>query len=393
MVATSDWVGVARSFRSQIEAGADEAERNRQLSADLIEAWRDAGLFNLWVPREYGGEELDFTTFLAVIEEIAAADGSAGWTLMIGSSGSAFAAYLGPEEAKGMFASGRAILAGSVTPRDAAEAVEGGYRVTGRWPFASGCPNADWIVAFSFLPEDESLSTGASPLPGPPELLALVMPASECRIIDTWTSMGMRATASHDFEVKDVFVPKGRSFRGGPGFLATARVAGAMYKAGEPNLLQLALIGVHLGIARGAIESVIRLANEKTPTMRPSKLRESQVAQGQIGRAESLRLAARALALETARELQQALGVEGKLSPRHRAVRQMMVAQVATLCAQAVDIAYEVGGTTGVYAGNKLERCFRDIHVATQHMGVSPNQLTMAGLTLLNEAQAAASPP
>jgi alkylation response protein AidB-like acyl-CoA dehydrogenase len=384
MAVTTDWVAIAKSFAPRVEAVADEAERNRRLPADLIDAWRDAGLFRLWLPREYGGEELDLAMFLRVIEEIATADGSAGWTLMIGSSGSAFAAQLPSDAAREVFGSGRTIIAGSVTPRKAAVAANGGYRVTGRWPFASGCPNAEWLVAFSELPEDEA----AIAPPGPPILLALVMPANECRIIDTWTSLGLRATASHDFEVSDVFVPKRMTFRGGPGAPPVPVAAGAIYKAGEANLLQFGLIGVHLGIARAAVESVIELANVKTPTMRPSKLRESPVAQGQIGRAEALRLAARALALQTAGVLQAALATEGGLSPRLRAQRQMTVAQVTKMCAEAVDLAYEVGGTTGVYAGNKLERCFRDIHVATQHMGVSPNQFVAAGLTLLNEAQA-----
>jgi alkylation response protein AidB-like acyl-CoA dehydrogenase len=386
MAGTTKWVEVARSFAPMIEQHADEAEQNRRQPKELIDAWRDAGLFRLWVPRDYGGEELDLATYLEVIEAVSAVDGSAGWTLMIGSEGGAFAAYLPPPVAREIFGSGRTVIAGSVTPRNAAVTVDGGYMVTARWPFASGCPEAEWLVGFSLIPADEDAGDPVN-RPGPPRLIAMFMPESDCRIIDTWTSLGLRATASHDFEVREVFVPRERVYRGGPGSPAKPMVGGSMYRGGDANLLQIGLVGVHLGIAQAAVDAIVRLANEKTPTMRPSKLRESPVAQAQIARAEGLRLSARSLALDTARLLQLALA-EGTLEPRHIALRQLTVAHVAKSCSAAVDIAYEVGGTTGVFAGNKLERCFRDIHVATQHMGVSPNQFAMAGLGLLDAALA-----
>jgi alkylation response protein AidB-like acyl-CoA dehydrogenase len=384
MTESTDWVAVARTFRSAIERASDDAERERCLPTELVDAWRDAGLFNLWVPREYGGQEVDFTTFLGVVEEVAAADGSAGWTLMIGASGAVFAAYLPPETARTMFESGRTVMAGSVTPRKAATAVDGGYRVSARWPFASGIPNADWVVGFSLVPENEPAPPAVS-APGFPPLLALAVPAISCRIVDTWTSMGLRATSSHDFELDEVFVPKAQTYFAGE----PPAVSGAMYRAGARTILQLGLVGVHLGIARSAVEAVIELANQKTPTLRPSKLRESQVAQRQVGRAEALRLSARAFALDTLVRVQAALESDGALSLRHLAEASLMAAEVARACAEAVDLAYEVGGTTGVYAGNKLERCFRDIHVATQHMGVSPNQFAAGGLMLFNQAQSA----
>ena len=162
-----------------------------------------------------------------------------------------------------------------------------------------------------------------------------------------------------------------------------------MFNAGILSLFQFSLLGVYLGIARSAIESVVELANEKTPNMRPSKLRESQVAQQRIGQAEALRLSALSMLERTCRILEERLSRDGVLTPRDHALRQMTGAQVARDCSAAVDIAYEVAGTTGVFEGHKLERCFRDMHVATQHMGVSPGLFTMAGLTLLNEAATA----
>jgi alkylation response protein AidB-like acyl-CoA dehydrogenase len=381
MADTTDWVAIAAAFHPAIERAANQAERDRCLPAELVDAWREAGLFNLWVPREYGGHEVDFTTYLGVIEEIAAADGSAGWTLMIGASGAAFGAYFPAATARRMFGSGRTVVAGSVTPRKAATAVEGGYRISARWPFASGIPNADWVVGFALIPENEP-NPPAVTAPGFPPLLAFALPAGECRIVDTWTSLGLRATASHDFEVDGVHVPKAHTYFPGEPPVAS----GSMYCAGARPILQLALVGVHLGIARAAVETVVELANEKTPTLRPSKLRESQVAQRQIGRAEALRLSARAFAMDTVARVQDVLAADGSLSPRITAEASLMAAEVARACAEAVDLAYEVGGTTGVYAGNKLERCFRDIHVATQHMGVSPNQYAAGGLTLLNQA-------
>jgi len=207
-----------------------------------------------------------------------------------------------------------------------------------------------------------------------PDMVALFMPSSECTVVDTWDSLGLRATASHDFEVDDVFVPRERTFLSG----AATQVAGAMYKAGSRTLLRIALIGVHLGIARASVEAVMELARQKTPTMQRSKLAESETAQSRIAQAEALRLSARAFAHETAAAIQEALETDGRLSPSLLARSQLMAAHVSRSCAEAVDITYEVAGSTGVYAGNTLERCFRDIHVATQHMGVSPNQFIAA---------------
>jgi alkylation response protein AidB-like acyl-CoA dehydrogenase len=158
----------------------------------------------MWTPRRYGGYDVDSATRVQVVEEVARQDGAAGWNLFIGGSGGLFAAYLPEAAAEEIFTQPDSLVAGSFAPTGQAVPVPGGHQLTGRWSFASGCHQANWMVAGAFVMEDGRPKIGPG---GLPERQLFFLPAKECQILDTWYTAGLRGTGSQDFELTDVFVP------------------------------------------------------------------------------------------------------------------------------------------------------------------------------------------
>jgi alkylation response protein AidB-like acyl-CoA dehydrogenase len=218
-------VVVPRSCR---RTDAANIEQSRRLPLPLVEAITEAGLFRLWIPRSLGGEETDPMTLVRVVEEVSRADGAAGWCVAIGAEYGVFGGYLPAEAAREIYGSDRSVrTAGALRPFGDAIVVPGGYRVTGRWPLGSGCQHSGWIVGGCRVLEDNKPRLRHD---GTPVARLLFFSASDCEIIDTWNSIGLRGTGSHDYAVSDVFVPEARSlsFREPPlepGVCAKARAA------------------------------------------------------------------------------------------------------------------------------------------------------------------------
>jgi indole-3-acetate monooxygenase len=173
------------------------------IPASVVDALRDAGVFHLLAPRAVGGAEADPLSFLRVVEEVSYADGAAGWCTMIGGCYAIFGGMLRPEGAHEIFGDPATISAGNFRPdKGVAQVMDGGYRVSGRRESASGASHANWYIAGAMLVQDGAPIT--SPMPAMREFF---FPASEARLIDTWESTGLRGTASHDYETRDIFVP------------------------------------------------------------------------------------------------------------------------------------------------------------------------------------------
>jgi alkylation response protein AidB-like acyl-CoA dehydrogenase len=202
---TDVWLDKARGLAPVVEKHRDEAEQQRHLSTPVADAMRDAGLYGMLVSKAFGGSQASLESAVRVVEELSRQDGATGWNATIGIGGALMADYLPEEHARTVFGDGPA--AGSFGGTGKAVPVEGGYRVSGRWGFASGCHNAPWFAAGCPIFDDGTMRTLPS---GAPDIQIMFMPASECRIIDTWTSVGLRGTGSHDIEAADVFVHAGR---------------------------------------------------------------------------------------------------------------------------------------------------------------------------------------
>jgi alkylation response protein AidB-like acyl-CoA dehydrogenase len=371
------WLDRTRALAPLVEQYRQEGEKRRRLPHELFVALRDAGLFGLWVPESLGGAETDVETSVRVVEELSRHDGSVGWNVMIAGNTSILWANLDPEVALEMTGrSPNTVIAGTVTAGSGtAQPVAGGFRVTGRWPFASGCHQADWLVSACNIVDDGEPRRGPD---GSPLTFVFVLRASECEILDTWHTVGMRATGSHDFCAHDLFVPEGRHFLSrSPG-----RLPGPLYNTSLFHLWAPNIAAVALGTAEDAIDTFVNLARTKKSVLRPEALAEREAIQEKLGRADSLVRSARSLLLETIRETWVLLSTGREVPPELTALNRLAASTAVDNSVAAVDSLFTMAGTSSIYEG-RLERCLRDVHVVRQHAVVSASGFTTAGRCLL----------
>ena len=353
-----------------IRAQAERIERDRRLPVELVRTLARAGVFRLCVPRALGGEEATPELLVAVLEALARADGSTGWCAMIGATSGVTSGYLPEPEARAIFGGSPEVIAGGVfAPMGSATRESADYRVTGRWRFASGCQHCDWLMGGCIIRDD-----------GPSRARMVLFPAGDAEIVDTWTVSGLRGTGSHDMVVRDLRVPVTRSVS-----ITDERpvAEGALYAFPVFGLLAIGIAAVALGIARGALDEIERLATEKTPTAGRRLLAERPVVQAQIAEAEATAGASRAFLRETVDEAWSTARAAGAIPMPLRGRLRLAATHATAASARAVDVAYTAGGGTAVYAESPLQRAFRDIHVVTQHMMVAPATWELAGRVLL----------
>lgn len=365
----------ARSLRPRISELATEIERERRLVPELVQAFRRAGIFRLCIPRALDGIEADVATMVRVIEECAYADGSAGWCAMIGATSGVVSAYLREDIAREIFSPSGAIIGGVFAPRGKAVAGDGGYEVSGRWPFASGCEHCDWLMGGCFVVEGDGTQAGPPPAPR-----MMFFRAEDANIIDTWSVAGLCGTGSHDFSVSGLFVPQERSVS-----LITDRPLrdGPLYAFPVFGLLALGIAGVACGIARRAIDELKELAGAKVPSGSRRRLAERPLTQTHVAEAEAALRGARAYLFEAIARAWDLASRERSVSNAQRADLRLAATNAAVQCAVAVDLMYNAGGGSSIYASSPLQRCFRDIHVLTQHLMVSPATYELTGRLLL----------
>jgi alkylation response protein AidB-like acyl-CoA dehydrogenase len=358
-------VDAARNILPVICDHNAETERGRRLSRATLHALTDTGLLRMCTPRSLGGLEVDPLTCARVVEEVAGADSAAGWTLVNPLNYAFFCARLPDAGAEEIYRHGpNAVIAGPFHPPIQAIPVAGGYCLTGRAPFASNCHDATWIARVAMLIDGETPRLNAS---GAPELLLAIVPVEACDIIDTWYVMGMRGTGSDDIALTDVFVPQARTFPLEPEFTPGSHYRGPLYQFSAMGNLASTFPLVMLAMARQALNEVYTLAQGKTPFASTRLLRERATAQVKLAQAEATLRAARALLYDTLSEMwEQTLAGEPP-SLVQRADLLLAVAHATSSAATAVELAYNVAGTSGIYTRNPLERHFRDVQVLKQH--------------------------
>ncbi len=355
-------------FDDRIRTGAAAMEQARQMPAELAADMAAAGLFAQLVPGSLGGLELHPQVFFDTLAEAARADGATGWVLMIGATTGMLSASLDPEWAQTIYGNqGRTITTGVTAPLGRALTEQGGLRITGRWPFGSGSQVSDWICGGCFIytsAEDSAPKTGAN---GAPEHILAFFPRAEVTIHDTWDTSGLRGTGSHDIEVREAYVPQGRWVALGN----RARVDGPLYRFPTFGLLALGVSAVAIGIAERAIEEFIELAAGKVPTGSTRSLANRALAQRDLAMASANVRAARALTSSAIERAWLAAERTGKLSTEHKADLRLAASNNAWRAAEAVDWLYHNAGGSAIYARSALQRCFRDVHVVTQHLMVA----------------------
>jgi alkylation response protein AidB-like acyl-CoA dehydrogenase len=375
---TTAAVDAARNLAATIRDAADATERGRRVPPELVAALARAGLFRLCVPRALGGGEADVATLLGAIEEVARADGSTGWVVMIGATTGLVSAFLPDAAAREIYGcDANTITGGVVAPRGKATAVAGGYRVSGRWAFASGCQHCAWLMGGCLVVDDGKPDLLPSGAPNP---RLMIFPSADAEIVDTWTVSGMCGSGSHDIAVRDLIVPRERAVS-----LVTDRPRheGPLYAFPLFGLLALGISAVATGIARTAIDELVELAGGKTPSGSRRTLAERTAVQAQVADAEATLESARALVRDTVGETWEAAKSRGEITPDQRARLRLAATHATRSAARATDLMYDAGGGTSIYATSRLQRCFRDVHVATQHVMVAPASLELAGRLLL----------
>jgi indole-3-acetate monooxygenase len=352
----------ARALAPRVRACAEEIERARELPRALFEALADAGIFHLLVPRSLGGRELDPPTYIQVIEEFGKADASTAWAVNQGAVYATYAARMPREAARAIWMDvPRAVVANSPAPTATASPVPGGYRVTGRQGFSTGCRHAAWLAAHATVVEGGEVRR----LPdGTPDARYLFVPAAEGEIVDTWTVRGMRGTGTHHFAVQDVFVPEARTVLSvNPPFYEK----GPLYQIPRTLLFASGDAAAALGVARACLDAFIELAGSKSPR-NMVLLRDQPMIQDMVGHAEADLRAGRAFLVETVGEIWAKASATGALTLDERAALRLATTHGIRAAVKVVDAVYNAAGVTAIYDGTLLQRQFQDIHVISQHL-------------------------
>jgi alkylation response protein AidB-like acyl-CoA dehydrogenase len=374
---SSQPVASARTIAGLARERAAEGERERKLSGDLVEAMIDAGFFRLCVPSSVGGGEADPATLVAVCEELARGDAAAGWCIAVMATAGMPAAYIPEEVAREVYGDSRSVVGGVFAPRGRAVADGERYRVNGRWPFSSGVDHCTWVMGGCVVEED-----GAPRMleGGRPDVELTLFPREDVQVIDTWNVSGLRATGSHDIAVEDLSVPRDRA----TSVITRKPLAdGPLYAFPPFGLLALTIAGTALGIARAAIEDLVELAGGKVPTGSARSLAERPVTQTRIAQAEATLLSARAFLYEAIASAWDAAESRGTVSIEQRAALRLAATHATAASASAVDTAYDLGGGTAIYESSPLQKRFRDVHAATQHMLIGPSTWELTGRLML----------
>jgi alkylation response protein AidB-like acyl-CoA dehydrogenase len=355
-------IDIARSLEPLIRAHAAALDEGR-IPPQLPAALYDAGVFRALLPREVGGLEAEPVEWLRMIEELARVNASVGWMAFIQSG--VGLTFLDPErfERFRVRGGGRLILAMSLgRMAGTAVKVDGGYRISGRWPFASGSPYATWLGGMSAVAGEDG--TPLLDAAGQPQRLLAIWPADQARLIDTWDGLGLRGTGSGDFAISDLFVPQDQV---NPGFYGKPRYDRPLFRIKE---LPEAGHGAHaLGIAAAALRSFVDAVNTRplpgsTRHMAMGHVQAHQVA---FARADVLVRAARTLLHETAEAAYADAQARAELEPELRVrLREANIFAVRS-AKEAVGLIFDMAGSSAVYRGRAIEQAFRDISTAANH--------------------------
>lgn len=361
-----------------IEQYADAADEQCYLPDEVALAMAASGLNRVAAARSVGGGETHPLTQIRVIEAIAEVDGATGWNLMIGIELLGIASVTFPnDKATLLFSEPHFILAGALNPLGRAEKTDGGYLVSGTWPFASGCHNATYFWGQCVVYEHgEKQQDDQGPV-----LCEALVARSEFEILNTWKVSGLRGSGSNDVRIDQVFVADDcvtRLTRRPPSSTNT------LYRLPLHCRLAYNKVGVATGIARAAINHFIDLATEKTPRGFVSKLRERTDAQLAVAEAEYELRTARSFVFETVADVWNEVDSGRQPSTKQRAILQLACSGATTAAVNAVEKVYRVAGASANFKSNPLERCMRDVLVVRQHIMVSSQWTQAVGRTLLN---------
>lgn len=351
----------ARSLRELIESEAERVEEKGTMTEPVVDALVDAGLFRLLVPKELGGFEAAPATIIDVCEELSFADGSVGWAFAQNTTVMAYAAYLDRELA-GPLAAARA-GAGMFAPIGVAQRVEGGYRVSGQYPFGSGSGHAEWMGGTAMVMEGGEMAPFVD---GLPQMRAFIVPADRTVLKGNWDVMGLKGTGSFDFEVPEQFVAEGMTF---PIFAREAVTGGPLYGLGPIVVGTISSVAWALGVAKRALHEIAELAKGGRVRLGSLPLAEQVTFQRDFGLHAMAVRSARLLADEAYTSAVEAIACGAPAEECEDRIRETKAAAsyATKISKEATAFAWQSSGSVGMRNPNTLQRCFRDIHVGAGH--------------------------
>jgi len=373
-------LGKARDLGAVIREHSAESEKNRRLARPVLDALTAAGFQRLLMPQSLGGLEVDPLTCARVVEEVALADSAAAWALQSANVNIWWASRLPDEGIEEIYGRNRdALMAAAFHPPQQATETTGGFRVTGRAPLASMIHDCEWILFSAMLME------GGQPkmTEHGPAMIGIILPTSDVQLLDTWYTLGMRGTDSNDVAFTDVFVPVHRTFALAPEFTPGRHFQGRLYKYPAPPIIALFSAAVQLATARNAVSAIRALATKKTPFGSMKSLSERGTTQTAIADAEAVLRSARSFFHEALREAWDRTVAGEAHTLEHRADLLLAAIHAVRSSSKVTDAMHRLGGSSGIYVSNPLERYFRDAMTLRQHGFVSENKLEAIGQVYL----------
>ena len=360
-MSTHDPLNTARELRTLIESEADAVDESSTMTSKVVEALVDSGLFRLLVPRDLGGMEADIPTIIDVCEELSFADGSVGWAFAQNTTVMAYSAYLEPEFAKPL-AEARA-AAGMFAPLGVAHQEDDGFRISGHYPFGSGCGHAQFMGGSAMVMHDGEMAPFVDELP---QICAFIVPMERVLLKGNWDVMGLRGTGSFDFEVPEQRVETGQTFSI---FESQATTGGALYGLGPIPLGTISSTAWALGVARRGLHEIAEIARAGRTRLGSLSLQEQTGFQRGLGLHFAALKAARLLAVECYGGSVAAIARGEPDEVRADRIRETKAAAtyVTEVAKAAITFAYESAGSHGMRNPSVLQRCFRDIYVGAAH--------------------------
>ena len=359
---------------------ADAIEAARQVPGDLARELAHAGLFNMFVPKEIGGRELSPPDGMAQLQKLAMHDAASAWICMIGSTAALGGAFIDAAIGADMFAAPGRITCGIFAPNGRALREGDGYRVSGRWAWASGSANADYIGLGCMALEN------ADDTPGGDKIRLMMIPREEIIFHDTWHTMGLCGTSSGDVEVKDIFVPAAHSYS-----IATDTpwADGLLYKMPYFGFLATGVGAVALGNARAALDDVLELATQKKAMGHSRTLAERSGVQAALAEAEAEWRSCDAFYWNTLNMIWDDVQKGAEMTPQRRADLRLISTHAVRRSVTVVRAAHDIAGGTSVYKTSAVQRRLRDAETMTQHMIANANTYELAGRVMLGGYHAA----
>jgi indole-3-acetate monooxygenase len=366
----------ARALGPTIEAAGDGIARERRLPADLVESMRRAGIFRIAFPRAWGGPEMDPLAQCELMERLAYHDAAAAWVAMICSDSGHYAARLDEKTAREIYPDLDLLTAGWLAPVGQAHRVEGGYRVTGRWQFGSGCLHADRMIGGCMVLENGAPVFTDGKLP---EFRTLYLPTDQVEIHDTWYTTGLAGSGSNDYSVSEAFVPESHGFHP---FRAGSRPE-PLYR--YHGFFFANLPAVALGCARRMVDDLRTLALHKVSMPAMQLLKDEYRIQVALADATARLGAAKAYQDDRVGALWEVLGRGDVPTLEQRAGNAMMSVHGIQTAREVGEIVCEAAGTAAVFASSPFDRRRRDLATIAAHFVGQRKVLQMAGQLLFGD--------